>query len=165
MTTFAITTAIASLALFAGWLALCVHKFGWLRSYSAYSTAWQSPAWTAATIFVAVLLLPAMLEAGDESPLQFLGFFTSVYLIIVALTPKWETDKKQKLIHNNGSVVCVVCVILWLVYALRLWYYIPVAIALAAVAAYLTKTWKESYTLWLELAMFAAVYGAVLLGG
>ena len=163
MTAFEIATASASLALFAGWLVLCIRKFGWLSSYSAYATKWPKPIWSAITIIVAVLLIPAMLEAGDESPLQFLGFFAPVYLGVVALTPDWETDHKQKLIHNYSSVVCVVCVIMWLVYALRLWYYIPIAIALAALAAYLTKTWKESYTLWLELAMFAAVYGAVLI--
>ena len=169
MTTFAIMTAVASLVIFAGWLALCIRKFGWLKSYSAYSTKWdeggQGGLWTFATVISALLFVPAMLEAGDESPLQFLGFFAPVYLNVVAFTPKWESDRKQKLIHNIGSVVCVVCIVLWLVYALRLWYYIPIAIALAAIAAYCTRTWEESYTLWLELAMFAAAYGAVLIGG
>ena len=114
---------------------------------------------------VAVLLCFSTIEAGDESPLQFLGFFAPVYLGVVALTPKWESDKKQKTIHYIGTFLCAVAAILWLIFVLRLWFYIPIALVLVSIAAYLTKTIKTSYFLWLEIALFAAVYGALLIGG
>ena len=172
MSAFAISTCIASLAIFAGWLALSIHKFGWLSSYSAYAAKWNEALkingahiWSIVTVVVAILLAFSTIEAGDESPLQFLGFFAPIYLIVVALTPEYEEKPNQRIIHNVGATLCVICTILWLVFALRVWYSLPIAIALCGLAAYLTKTLKSSYGLWLEIAVFVAVYGTVLIGG
>lgn len=173
MTTFAIVTSVISLLLYSGFLALSVWRFGWQGSYSGYAAKWSEflynerdlGPWSLVTLFTAILLVPAMAEAGDESPLQFLGFASPVYLGVVAFTPKWETVSRQRKIHCAGTAVCAVCAVLWLIFALRLWFYIPIAFVLCSLAAYFTKTIKKSYVLWLELTLFAAVYGAVLIGG
>ena len=170
MSAFAISTCIASLAIFAGWLALSIHRFGWLHSYSAYAAKWTeflyidstTHAWSIVTMVVAFLLVYPMLEMGDESPLQFLGFFAPVYLGVVALTPEWETKRRQKVVHYIGTALCATATVLWLVLALRLWYYLAIAFGAMWVAAWVTKTVKSSYILWLELTLFAAVYAAVL---
>ena len=173
MSQFAIVTCVLSLVIFSSFLALSIWRFGWLGSYSGYAAKWTEflslggniHTWSIVTMAVAVLLCFSTIEAGDESPLQFLGFFAPVYLGVVALTPKWESDKKQKTIHYIGTFLCAVAAILWLILVLRLWFYIPIALALTFIAAYFTKTIKTSYFLWLEIALFAAVYGALLIGG
>jgi len=170
MTTLAVTAAIASLAIFAGWLALSIHKFGWLGSYSAYAAKWTeflyidstTHAWGIVTMVVAFLLVYPMLAMGDESPLQFLGFFAPVYLGVVALTPEWETKRRQKIVHFVGTALCATATVLWLVLALRLWYYLAISFVVMWTAAWVTKTVKTSYVLWLELTLFAAVYAAIL---
>lgn len=173
MTGFATTTTAISLAILAGFVALSVYRFGWRLSYSRYAAKWteflyidnHTHAWSIVTIVVALLLAFGTIEAGDESPLQFLGLFVPAYLGVVALTPEYETVRKQKIVHYIGTVICAVCSILWIIFALRCWFYIPIAVALCGAAAYLTKTYKKSYILWAELSLFAAVYGAVFIGG
>ena len=182
MTTFAFISAIASLVLFAGFVAVSFKRFGILSSYSSYASKWEAAVpldhgthlWSAITVIVAVLLVPAMLEVGDESPLQFLGFFAPAYLIVAAVTPDYEYrpgdneyDQKrrlrQRIIHFVGAVICAAASVIWVILALRLWYLVPAALVLAGIAAYFTKTYRECYVLWAELAMFAAVYAAVLI--
>ena len=171
MTTFATTFTILSLALFLGFLLLSFHKFGILASYSSYAAKWtedvpldpETHVWSIVTVMVAILLTPAMLEVGDESPLQFLGFFAPAYLIVVAMTPDWETKIGQRIVHIAGAIICAWAVILWLVFALNWWFIIPCAFIVFAAIGYLTKTLKTSYILWAELAMFASVYFTVLI--
>ena len=170
MTTFAILSTIISLIVFAGFVVLSVKKFGWLHSYSAFAAKWNEAVpinnahlWSIVTIFSAFFLIPAMLEAGDESPLQFLGFAAPVYLAVVGLTPEWETKNKQKIIHLIGTGICAAAALMWLILALRLWYLIPISLLIVGCAAYFTHTIKISYIFWLEMVMFLAVYTAVLL--
>jgi hypothetical protein len=173
MTTFALISTIASLILFGGWLALSAHRFGWLGSYSAYASKWTEAVplgnhtclWSIVTILVAMLLCPAMIEAGDESPLQVLGFAAPVYLGVVSFTPKWETDKRQKRVHVAGALICAVLSLLWLIFALRLWFYPVIAFALALAVSLMSGTLRRSYVFWGELALFAAVYAALIIGG
>ena len=178
MTSFALISAIASLVLFGGWLALNFRKHGILSSYSSYAAKWlldhDTNLWSIITVAIALLLVPAMLEVGDESPLQFLGFFAPAYLIVAAVTPDYEYrpddneyDQKrrlrQRIIHFVGAVICAAASVIWVLIALRLWYLVIAGLILGAFAAFTTKTYRECYILWAELAMFAAVYAAVLI--
>ena len=173
MTIFALISTFASLLLFGGWLALSVRRFGWLGSYSAYASRWTEAVplgnhtclWSIVTILVAMLLCPAMIEAGDESPLQVLGFAAPVYLGVVSFTPKWETDKRQRRVHVIGAMACAVIALLWLILALRLWFYPVIAFALALTVSLMSRTLRTSYVLWGELALFSAVYAALIIGG
>lgn len=173
MTTFALITTLASLLLFGVWLAISAHRFGWLPSYSAYAAKWTEAVpiddhthlWSIVTIAVAILLCPAMIEAGDESPLQFLGFAAPVYLIVVSFTPKWETEKKQRIVHVAGAMVCAVLSLLWLCLALRCWYYPVITAAIALIISLMSGTLRRSYVLWGELALFASVYAVLIAGG
>ena len=106
MSTIAIITAILSFVLFSGFVILGEVVFGQLPSYSAYSTKWKVKVplnsmnlWSLVTLIVAFLLMLSMLEIGDGSYLQFLGFFAPLYLICVCLTPDWETNSKQHKFH------------------------------------------------------------------
>lgn len=171
MTNFAFITTIASLLLFGGWLALSMKHFGILGSYSSYASKWKQAVpldhgtnlWSIITVVVAILLAPAMLEVGDESPLQFLGFFAPAYFIVAACTPEWETNKRQLIIHCIGASLCAAASVIWVLIVLRLWYLVIAGLILGAFAAFATKTYRECYVLWAELAMFAAVYAAVLI--
>lgn len=169
MTTFATITTILSLLLFGGFIGLSIVKFTLLGSYSAYAAEWERAVpmnhmnlWSVVTMTVAFLLCFAMLEVGDESPLQFLGFAAPVYLGVVSLTPKWATDKHQKKVHVIGALTCALAAVLWLIFTLRQWYLIPISLLLAWCGGYFTYSLKTSYVFWLEMAMFFAVYVAVL---
>ena len=164
---------IISLVIFAAWIALSFHRFGILGSYSSYARKWTEAVpindhthlWSIVTMLVAILLCPAMIEAGDESPLQFLGFAAPVYLGVVSFTPKWESDRKQRIVHVAGAMVCAVLSLLWLCLALRCWYYPVITAAIALIISLMSGTLRRSYVLWGELALFAAVYAVLIAGG
>jgi len=141
-------------------------------SYSALATdvaEWYPGAavnpWSVATFLVAFLMLPPMIEAGTGDYLQCLGFFAPLYLIIVALTPGWEKDKRQRIIHRAGAAVCAFAAVVWLIavrgdLGLTLCVYI-----LSMVAGTVSRTIDRCMVFWLEVGLFASVYGSLIVGG
>lgn len=170
MTTFAYSLTIASLVLFAGFILLGIKKFGLLDSYSAYSSKWDKAVpiknmnlWSIVTILAAGLLCPCIIETGIENHWQFLGFLTPVYLITVACTPNWETNKKEHIIHSTLAILCAIAAMLWIV-LVRKQFYIALTYTLICIALGLfTKTLKRAYTFWGEIAMFSSVYCSLLI--
>ena len=121
--------------------------------------------WSIVTFAVAFLMLPPMIEAGTDSPWQCLGFFAPLYLIVVALTPDWATDRRQLWVHRAGAAVCAIAALLWLVtirgdLGRTLVVYVAVAVAGAA-----TRSIRESWVFWLEAGLFLSVYGSLMIGG
>ena len=184
MTAFSIVSAIVSLLILAAFIVLSVKRFGWRLSYSKYAKCWDEAVhihnvnlWSAVTIVAAILLCFGTIEAGSGSNLQFLGFMAPVYLAVVAFTPRYEgredddeADKRisrnQRITHYVGTAICAVTALLWLILTLDSRWWLPIAsFSAAAAAAVCTKTVRKSYVFWLEMAMFAAVYAAVFMGG
>lgn len=183
MAPFAIITAIASLAVFGGFVAMSVCRFGWQRSYSAFASKWHEAVplasnthlWSIVTVVVALLLVPALLERGESDPWQFLGFFAPMYLCFAAFTPEYEdqpgdTDymrrvrKRQRIIHYVGTALCAIVSIAWICFVAERWWTIPVFLVAAFLAAYATITVKKSWIFWLEMAMFGAAYTTIFIG-
>lgn len=172
MTTFALVTTVASLVILAGFSTLSIHRFGWRLAYSSYSSKWAEAVplhnlniWSLVTFFVAILLMPAMIEVGEGNALQFLGFFAPLYLLVAAFTPKWETDITQHRVHFAGTVLCATASIVWIILVTHHWWVMPIGFVASAIPAYFTKTYKKSLVFWLEMALFTAVYLAVFIGG
>ena len=170
MTTFSYITAIASLVIFAGFVAYSVFSFGWPSSYSSFAKKWierlpmhNVNLWSIVTAVVAFLLFPAMIERGEGNLLQCLGFFAPLYLLVVAFTPKWETEHKQYVIHCVGTALCAAAALAWLIVIRHLWWVLLIALGVMAAAAFLTKTFKASWFFWLEMAFFGAAYAATII--
>lgn len=183
MTTFSLITTILALVIFVGFVAFGVIKFGWQKSYSAFASKWteampidnHTHLWSIVTIVVAILLAFGMIEQGEGHPLQFLGFFAPIYLIIVGFTPEYQDKpgdddkmrakrKRQRIIHYIGTILCTLCVIIWTYLAA------PAAVLIlpfivAWIAGIVTKTIERSLIFWSEMGMFAAVFAARLIGG
>ena len=159
-----IILTILSLLLLGGFTALsCALFFGVPASYSAFSAEWRTmypktPVWSYVTALAAFLMVPPMIEAGDGSALQFLGFFAPLYLIVVALTPEWDINKRQHIIHTAGAIVCAVLALAWLFVIRGHWWVAAGCYVLALGAALWTKTLRPSLVFWGEVVMFLSVY-------
>lgn len=162
------TTTLLSLLLFLVFNLLTIRKHGLLPSYSAtYYKWWKCPtisAFSVITFLVAFFLMPAMIEQGEDNCLQFLGFFAPIYLIIVAISPDFEADRKTYLVHSGAAVVCALCSFAWIIFVRHLWWVLLVGIAASLGLAFVTKTVKASKTFWLEMVMFISVYIALIIG-
>ena len=161
---------ILSLLLLGGFTALsCALFFGAPASYSAFSAEWRTMyrklnVWSYVTAAAAFLMVPPMIEAGDGSPLQFLGFFAPLYLIVVSLTPEWDIDKRQHTIHTAGAVFCAVLAGTWLVFIRGHWWVALACLAAAAGAGLWTRTLRPSLVFWGEMALFLSTYVSLFIG-
>lgn len=168
MTLFALSTAIASAVLLFGFIALSLFRFGLKGSYSAFARRWDAAypirnanLWSIVTIVAAMLLAPAMIELGEGSPAQSLGFFTPVYLIVVGLTPKYESVAAQNIAHVAFASVCAACACVWILFVAHVWLPLVIAAVVVLLLALATHTLRSSLTFWGEVIMFAATYAAV----
>lgn len=165
-----LTVTILSLFILGGFVVTsCALAGGVPASYSAFSAMWRtiSPkinAWSYVTAVAAILMVPPMIEAGDGNALQFLGFFAPLYLIIVALTPEWDIDRKQHIIHTAGAIVCALMACVWLLVIRGHWWVAVICLAAGIGAGLWTKTLRPSLVFWLEMVMFASVYLSLIIG-
>lgn len=161
---------ILSLLLLGGFTALsCALFFGVPASYSAFSAEWRTmypktPVWSYVTAAAAFLMVPPMIEAGDGSALQCLGFFAPLYLIVVSLTPDWDIDRKQHIIHTGGAVFCASLAVAWLVLIRGQWWLALACLAAAAGAGLWTRTLRASLVFWGEMALFLSTYVSLFIG-
>ena len=173
MTKFAIVTAIMAMVLLGGFIGLSVWRFGLLKSYSAYARKWKefipmrnANVWSIVTVIVAILMMPALIERAAGSPLQFFGFLAPVYLIAVAMTPDYQTNHKQMLVHRLMTICCAVGFIVYVYFGLRLWFVLLICLAACYFLIGLpTRSIKTSYILWAECAMFSAAFVVIFIPG
>ena len=155
---------LISMLLFIGFNAIGIKKFGLLSCYSAYGEKWipLSPAnlniWSVVTIISALLLVPPMLATAVGSPIQFISFFAPLYLILVGLTPDYNSTNKKNIIHQIGAWGCVIGILIWLFAIVHEWVVILPVFVLMFVIAFGTRTFKESCCYYLEMGMYLATY-------
>lgn len=162
---------ILSLLLLAGFTGLSVIlNHGIPASYSAFSAVWAEEhpklnKWSVVTAIAAMAMVPPMIQAGDGNPVQFLGFFAPLYLIVVSLTPNWDIDKRQGRIHTAGAIACAVLAFAWLLLIRHHWWVVVICLAAGGVAGWRTRTLPGSLVFWGEAVMFTSVYLSLIIGG
>lgn len=161
-----IGTIIASFILLFGFIGLGIFQFGLLPSYSAYASKWEEHTplpnrlnlWSIVTIIAAILLIPAMIEVGEGNYFQFLGFFAPLYLLVVGLTPAYETDARQKRIHICGAIICALFAVIWVAFVAQRWAVFLACSFIMFMAALATQTHKKALLFWGEMALFLSTY-------
>lgn len=168
MTTFVLTTTVMSTIFLFGFIVLSTALFGLQSSYSAYASKWKERVpihnmnlWSIVTIVSALLLVPTMIERGEQTPLQFLGFIVPIYLIVVGLTPDYEKDKFQGKVHTAAACICAMLAFLWLILIVKSYIFLPVVAFMVVITALSTGTFKSSMIFWGEMIMFFSIYLAI----
>lgn len=165
-----ITLTIISLALFSINLALCLHKWGIVESYSRYGLNYerakvkgQLNQWSLLTILSALTMIPPCIELGEGSALQCLCFLVPLNLLIVGFTPDFEMSRKIETIHTiAGALAGLGCIVLAiLVY--HNWLALVACLAFMLAVGMITRSIKTCYTLWVELAAYLYVYWTLLI--
>lgn len=161
-----IGTIIASFILLFGFIGRGIFRFGLLPSYSAYASKWAEHVplptnlhlWSIVTIIAAILLTPAMTTIGEGNYFQFLGFFAPLYLIVVGLTPEYETRPRQKRIHNWGAIVCAILAVIWIAFVAQRWAIFLACSFIMFMIALATQTHKKALIFWGEMVLFLSAY-------
>ena len=166
---FILLTFISCLLLFC-FICLGIGKFGLLRSYSAYAPKWDETVpmknlnlWSIITFLAGFLLMPVLLQYSEGHTLQFLGFFTPIYLMGVAFTPKFESDKNEFKYHATFAILCAICAFLFIIFVLGKYGCVIGSLIIVLIAAISSKTLKTSLTFWSEMVMFLSMYLALII--
>jgi len=170
MDTFGFICTILSFLMMTVFNFICIKRYGLLSCYSAYGEQWANEKkslnainiWSLVTIVSALLLVPPILVSSDGHPLQFLCFFTPLYLFLVGITPDYNKVKAHNRLHMTGVILCVISVLFWLFFVVhRLVILFPVYI-LALVIGMGTRTFDKSWLYYLEMVMYLTAYIALL---
>lgn len=163
---FSITSAV----LLFGFIITGIIRFGFLNSYSGYSSKWGEAVpmnnmnlWSIVTIVAAFLIMPGLLEVGALSMWQFLGFLVPVYLIVVALTPDWMTDQGQWKVHVSFALLCMLCGLTWIFLVAKTPLIFSTLLVFILTLGLLSGTLKRALVFWIELLLFLSVYLIVIL--
>ena len=172
MIPFTLVTTLLSMLILGVFIILGVRKFGVQFSYSTYAPLWGEAypihnvnLWSAMTTVAALLLVPGLIERAADSPIQCFGFLAPIYLVVVAMTPKYRTNQVQCIVHITAALVCGVAFLVYCILGLHMWYVPAIFVSLFALVALATNTEKTSWVLWLECAMFSSAYATIYLGG
>jgi len=164
-----IFSVISTLLLF-GFIFAGVARFGLLPSYSDYAPFWGKAVpinnmnlWSVVTLVSAFLLCPALLELGTASAFQFLGFLVPLHLIVVSLTPRWKTDRRQCIIHFISAGLCALGGLLWLTLVMDAWRLLAIVGTFVLTLALFSGSLRSSAVFWGEMMMFLSVFLTVLL--
>lgn len=164
--TFLILTIVSAVALL-GFITIGLVKFGLLQSYSAYATKWLEKypnfsIWAFVTIVAAFLLVPPLIEVGSGHTLQFIGFLTPVYLIVVGLTPRWASNVNEHIVHSLFAGLCAAGAILWAIFIAHTWICIVYCAIFIFLVSFLTRTFMKGATFYLEMIAFLAIYSSLI---
>lgn len=169
MTEISLFAILSAIMLFS-FISIGVIKFGLQNSYSGYSIKWGNAVplnnmnlWSIVTIVAAFLLCPVMLELAAGSLLQFLGFLTPVYLIIVSLTPNWYEGGKVFAIHTIFAILCMIGSLVWSIAIMHAVKVVAIIGIFYLTIALLTGTYKASAVFWIEMWLFVSTYLIVLM--
>ena len=113
-------------------------------------------------VALVALLLPAWLEISAGSAWQFLAFFASGGILFTGAAPAFMSSDLENKVHTYSAIAAVVFALLWVIIVSKMWALILVWLAVIALIAYLTKTWKTSFIYWLETVAFMSTFTAIL---
>lgn len=154
---------IGSAVLLFGFVALGIKVFGLLSCYSAYGPLWGEKCkipgganiWSIVTILSALLMVPVLLDCGENNPYQFLGFLAPVFLTLVGITPNYQTNKLANVLHQIGAWGSVLLIV---AYCLLIPKIIWPVIALAVTGLIIGLIIRGTLLLWLEMAVYMSIY-------
>ena len=156
-----------SCALFFGFVALCVWKFGLHSCYSAYGMLWREAfppfnIWSVITFTTAALLIPPILEASKDNPWQAVAFFCPALIMFVAVTPDYGTNPSAGILHSVCAALSALLSLVFIItIAPHLWGLPVLFVLLATFATLLCGAYSAMF--WGEMAAYATIYTAMFL--
>ena len=157
-----ILTAVSAIMFF-GFVGICVLRFGLLSCYSAYGPKWETDIpghfniWSIVTILSALMIAPVSIQTGESSPWQFLGYLAPASLILVGITPDYQTNTFAYILHQIGALGAVLFITLYSILIPRLVTVILGWIGMAILASFIYG-FKKTWMFWAEMAMYVSTY-------
>lgn len=160
------TLAIISLAILGAFIGLSIWRFAIQKSYGTYAKKWSESVpihnaniWSIVTVIVALLLAVPLIDNLAGNPGQFIGFLAPACLVVMAVTPRYESEHSQRLVHGAAAFALTILVLALCIFAINLWWLPLVCIAgFFFLVAAPTRTIRGSWPLWIFCGLMATLY-------
>ena len=107
---------------------------------------------------LAAFLMPCWLQMSEGSNFQFTAFLSAAAVLFVGAAPAFKSSSLENSVHQVSAYICAAAAIAWICLVTPYWYVILIVLAVIALIAWLTKTWKTSYIYWLEMVAFVSTF-------
>ena len=117
---------------------------------------------------MAGLLLPGWLEVEEviscwSAYLEVLPFITIAGLAFVGAAPAFRSMGLEPIVHDVAAKIAACASLIWCFAVCWQIMYIPFAVmAIVALIAWLTKTWKSASGYWVEMLCFYPTFATVI---
>lgn len=112
---------------------------------------------------VVLFMMPAWITLSEGSNLQFLSFLAPTAILFVGASPAFMSNKMTNLVHSISALLAALLSILWIILVTPYWWGILIVLAVFALIAWLTKTYKNAYVYWLESVAFISTFVSTIL--
>lgn len=165
-----LTLILTSLFLFTAYNAVVLKRFGVPKSLSETFYLWNNVKKNLGYIFTGMMggmsltLLPAWIEVGNQVStwsifLNCLAFFTCGAIMFVGVAPAFRDLEMESKVHDISAKTAATCALIWCFTVCHQIWYVPLTCIIAVLISGLcTKTFKNCYVYWLEMAAFAATF-------
>ena len=167
--TWALISVLMAFAIYLIYNGITIKLFGIPNSLSntfylyKQKEEWMRIFFPTMMVLLVVFLMPAWLEISAASALQFLVFFAASGLLFVGSAPAFMSSDLENKVHTYSAIGAVVFALLWVIFASKAWFMIPIWFAVIALIAWLTKTWKSALIYWLENVTFMSTFTSILI--
>ena len=167
MTLFATSIVLATIVYIA-YNAVSVAYFGLPQSLSMTYYLWKNESnlgylFPIVMYAVVMLMMPSWITMSEGSNFQFLAFLAPAAIAFVATAPAFMSSSLENKVHCWSAVIAAVCSVLWVVLVTPYWWIALICLAIVAVVAMVTKSYRYAYIYWLETAAFIATFISALL--
>ena len=123
---------------------------------------------TAMMFTISMLLIPGWLEVSEvisswSKYLLILPFITIGGLCFVGAAPLFRSSGAEPVVHETAAKIAAVAALIWCLVVCWKIMYIPLAVmAVVALIATFTKTWKSGFVYWSEMLCFYPTFATVI---
>lgn len=107
---------------------------------------------------LAVFLMPCWLQMSEGSDFQFTAFLSAAGVLFVGAAPAFLSSSLENMVHQVSAYICAAAALAWICLVTPYWYVILIVLAVIALIAWLTNTWKTCYIYWLEMVAFISTF-------
>lgn len=115
-------------------------------------------------LIMVATLMPSWIELSEGSNWQFLSFLCPASLLFVGAAPAFRSCDIESKVHTYAATLSAIFGLLWIILFISYGIWIILGSVLVILVLSLsTKTLKSSFTFWIEMIAFLAVYISLII--
>ena len=167
MTLITISIIIATI-IYVAYNATALANFGVPRSLSMTYYLWKDKCnkgyvFQLMMFCVVALMMPAWITMSEGSDFQFLAFLAPAAIAFVGGAPAFNKSDLENAVHQTSAYSAAAFSIAWIALVTPYWWMILVWVAIVALFAILTSSYKSAYIYWLETIAFGATFTTTII--